>query len=56
MSKNEKIEWISKATNVELLIQFESSIRMMNSEIVPVRIEANSDYTMIKAELMKRLA
>lgn len=55
MSMNEKLEWISKATNAELLIQFESTVRMMNSDIIPVRIEANADYTMIKAELMKRL-
>ena len=55
MSTNEKLEWISKATNTELLIQFESTVRMMNSEIIPVRIEATADYYMIKAELMKRL-
>lgn len=55
MSKNEKLEWIGKATNSELLIQFESTVRMMNSEIIPVKIEATADYYMIKAELMKRL-
>ena len=27
----------------------------MNSEIIPVKIEATADYYMIKAELMKRL-
>lgn len=55
MNTNEKLEWISKATSDELLIQFESAVRMMNSEIIPVRIEATADYYMIKAELMKRL-
>ena len=55
MSTNEKLEWIRKATNVELLIQFESTIRQMSSDILPVKIEANADYAMIKKELMKRL-
>ena len=55
MSMSEKLEWISQATSDELLIQFESAVRMMNSEIIPVRIEATADYYMIKAELMKRL-
>ena len=55
MNTNEKLEWISKATSDELLIQFESTVRMMSSEIIPVRIEATADYYMIKAELMKRL-
>lgn len=55
MNANEKLEWISKATSDELLIQFESAVRMMNSDIIPVRVEATADYYMIKAELMKRL-
>lgn len=55
MSMNEKLEWISQATSDELLIQFESTVRMMNSDIIPVKIEATADYCMIKAELMKRL-
>ena len=55
MSMNEKLEWISQATNDELLIQFESTVRMMNSEIISVKIEATADYYMIKKELMKRL-
>ena len=55
MNANEKLEWISKATSDELLIQFESAVRMMNSEIIPVRVEATVDYYMIKSELMKRL-
>lgn len=55
MIMNEKLEWISKATNEELLIQFESSVRMMNSDIIQVKIDATADYYMIKSELMKRL-
>lgn len=55
MTKEQKIEWLTKASAEELIEQLTRAAQWMTSENVVQAIEGNEDYALVKAELMKRL-
>ena len=56
MTREQKIEWLEKATAEQLIEQLRWSVVMMQSDSINTRVEANDDYALVKAELLKRMA
>ena len=55
MTKEQKIEWLSKATNEQLIKQFACTVRRTNCGDFAQELDAYDDYALVEAELMKRL-
>ena len=55
MTKEQKLEWVAKCTNEELVEQLRWTVLRGQSNSIAERIDANEDYELVKAELMKRL-
>ena len=56
MTIQEKIEWLRKASNEEVINQLKSSVmRMTEGRCIETRIEGQEDYNLVQAELIKRL-
>ena len=57
MTKEQKIEWLERAGDEELIEQLRrSAVVMAKDGSIAFQIEAHEDYELVKAELMKRLA
>ena len=55
MTREQKIEWLAKASNDEVIEQLRWSVHFMDSDNIEMRIEGNEDYKLVKTELLKRL-
>ena len=55
MTKEQKIEWLAKATNEKLVDQFRNTVRRMNCVDFKMEMDACDDYTLVENELMRRL-
>lgn len=56
MTREQKIEWLSKATNEEVVEQMFWAVSAMSTGNIETRVQANEDYSLVKAELLKRMA
>lgn len=54
MTKREKREWLEKASNIEVINQFQRSYEKMIKS-ASWDEEANEEYLMCKAEMLKRM-
>ena len=55
LSYEEKIAWLQSADSEQLVNQFYSAIVRLTKSSLSEQIEAQEDYDIIKAELLKRL-
>lgn len=56
MTREQKIEWLEKASNLEVIDQLRSAvIRMTEGRCIKTRIEGQEDYNLVQAELLRRL-
>jgi len=55
MTREQKIEWLAKATNEKLIEQFRNTVRRMNCGDFATEIAACDDCALIENELMKRM-
>lgn len=56
MTREEKIEWLEKASNEEVIYQLLSAAsRMTEGRCIETRIEGQLDYDLVHAELLRRL-
>ena len=57
MTVSEKQAWLEAATNEEIIDQMKSTIvAMTKSDHIPTQVQAQEDYHLIKAEILKRMA
>lgn len=56
MMREQKIEWLAKATDEEVVEQLRWAVHFMDSDNIGMRIDGNESYALVKAELMKRLS
>ena len=56
MTREQKIEWLRKASNKEVVNQLKNAvIRMTDCRSIEARIEGQEDYDLTQAELLKRM-
>lgn len=55
MTREEKIEWLANATAEQVVDQMFWAVSAMSNGNIETRVQANEDYSLVKAELMKRL-
>lgn len=56
MTREQKIEWLEKASNLEVIDQLISAVmRMTEGRCIKTRIEGQLDYDLVHAELLRRL-
>ena len=55
MTREEKINWLANATSKELVDQMRWTVTAMSHGSIEQQIEANEDYELVTAELLKRL-
>ena len=56
MTREQKINWLENATNEEVVNQMKwAVIAMTKAESIAKQIEAQEDYELAQAELLKRL-
>jgi len=55
MTKEEKINWLRKATNEELLLQYEFSVRTLGNDSIAAQIEAQEDVELAREEILRRI-
>lgn len=57
MTREQKIEWLAKASNEEVVNQLRWAVTGMNVEEfgINTRIEAQEDYELVTAEILKRM-
>lgn len=56
MTKEEKLNWLANASNDEILEQMRwAVIAMTKADSIPMQIESREDYTLVTAELKRRL-
>ncbi len=55
MTREEKIEWLANATAEQVVDQMFWAVSAMSTGNIETRVQANEDYSLVKAELLKRL-
>lgn len=55
MTREQKIEWLNKATNEEVINQLEWAVKMIASDSIALQVQGNEDLVFIKAELLRRM-
>ena len=56
MTREEKIEWLRKANNEEVINQLRWAVmNMTEGRCIETRIKGQEDYELVQAELLKRL-
>ena len=56
MTREEKIAWLETASNDEVIEQMRwAVIAMTKADSIPMQIEGREDYTLVTAELKRRL-
>lgn len=55
MTKEQKIELLTNATDEEILEQFETSVKWLGKGTIEEQVERQEDYKLVKNELRKRL-
>ncbi len=55
MTLEQKTEWLRNASAEDLIEQLRGTVVAMMSDHIPTVIEANEDYRLTKAELIRRM-
>ena len=55
MTREEKIEWLANATAEQVVDQMFWAVSAMSTGNIETKVQANEDYSLVKAELLKRL-
>lgn len=56
MTREQKIEWLSKAGNEEVVNQLRwTVIAMTKADSISAQIESQEDYDLVTAEILKRM-
>lgn len=55
MTQEQKIEWLKNANSKELIEQMRWTVTALTHGNIAQQIEANEDYNLVTAELLRRL-
>ena len=55
MTKEQKIEWLTAASNEKVVDQMRWAIARMNADKIEERIEGQEDYELVTAEILRRM-
>ena len=55
MTQEEKKAWVETASNERLLEQLRFTVLAMRSDVVSIAVEANQDYALVEAEILRRM-
>jgi len=56
LTTEEKREWLSKATNEQLINQLRWAVEWIKSDNIELQVEGNEDYRLVTAEMLKRMS
>lgn len=56
MTREQKVEWLNKATSEELLNQLKWTVIALSKGSIEQQITANEDYEIVTAEILNRMA
>lgn len=55
MTREEKINWLTNATNEQVINQLKWSVIAMSNGSIEQQIEGQEDYDLVTAEILKRM-